>query len=230
MKEYQLGNKVTCIVRAYTPGQIGQTILQYQNEPYTILKDLNAVFSFRDESAAAMAGSSRHAYYNSSELSQVRLMDVHLTDRVFAMLFQSRDDGLCSHIENVNSDKNGKVYLTTDQDNIYQVFIYKEDSSLEKAYGQIAPSDIEVTPNGTFLVIYQTLKNKVLTLDTPQNRYFSLDFICEGNTDEITSSTYIHVEKVGIKVDRDLYFNANLNAVDITFNVISTAENYIILN
>lgn len=57
----------------------------------------------------------------------------------------------------------------------------------------------------------------------------TLDLICEGNTNENTAPTYIHIEKAGIKVDKNMYFGQNLNAVDLIFNVISTDNNYIVL-
>lgn len=229
MKEYQIGNKITCIVRAYTPGNIGDTAITYQNEPYTVLKNTSAIFSFRDKTATARAGTSQHSFYDASELSQIRLSDVHLTDKVLQMVFKLREDGLCSHVENIEADDEGKIYLTTDVDMIYQVFIYNSDMKLEQAHGSIVPDDIVLTPQEPYLIIYQTASTGALNFNSPDNRYFTLDFICEGNTDEATSASYIHVEKAGVKVDKNLYFNDNINAVDLTFNVLSTDDNYIIL-
>jgi hypothetical protein len=39
----------------------------------------------------------------------------------------------------------------------------------------------------------------------------------------------VHIAKCGLKIDKDMYFNNNSNAVDLTFTVLDTADNYIVL-
>ena len=42
METYKLGNKVNCIFRAYHSGKIGDETIQYDNQPYTIVNDIQA--------------------------------------------------------------------------------------------------------------------------------------------------------------------------------------------
>ena len=48
MNTYKLGNKITCIIRAYSSGKIGDMVMDYNNQPYTIVKSVNANLSFVD--------------------------------------------------------------------------------------------------------------------------------------------------------------------------------------
>ena len=165
-----------------------------------------------------------------SALNQVRISNVHLTNKVLGMLFTDYENGLKSHYDAVETDDTGHVYLSVQDDKIYQVFIYDEDEEMVQAYGEIAPEEILLTPEKNYLIVYQTLGNKSLKLNSPNNMYYTLDFICEGNTDETTAPTYIHIQKAGMRAEKSLYFNKNLNAVDLTFNVIETEDDYIVLD
>ena len=40
MKTYKIGNKVKCIIRSYSSGYIGETRMEYDNQPYTVLQDI----------------------------------------------------------------------------------------------------------------------------------------------------------------------------------------------
>ncbi len=229
MDTYQIGNKLTCIVRAFTAGTIGNVTMTYDNEPYTILRDVSASLIFADKEKNAREGIRRELNFDMSVLNQVKITNVHLTDRILHMIFQKQKDALKSFSENVESDENGKIYLNTSEETIYQVFIFGEDLTLAQAYGEVNPEDILVDSDKSYLVIYQTLASEAVNLDSPENTYFTLDLICEGNTNEETAPTYIHIEKAGVRVDKNMYFNRNLNAVDLTFNVIHTAKDYIVL-
>lgn len=231
MKTYQIGNKVTCIVRSFCPSTIGDVETQYDNEPYTILKDVSVSMTFSDVEKNARDGQKlRQLNYDMSALNQVRISNVHLTNKVLGMLFTDYENGLKSHYDAVETDDTGHVYLSVQDDKIYQVFIYNEDEEMVQAYGEITPEEILLTPEKNYLIVYQTLGNKSLKLNSPNNMYYTLDFICEGNTDETTAPTYIHIQKAGMRAEKSLYFNKNLNAVDLTFNVIETEGDYIVLD
>jgi hypothetical protein len=231
MKTYQIGNKVTCIIRSFCPSTIGDVETQYNNEPYTILKDVSVSMTFSDVEKNARDGQKlRQLNYDMSALNQVRISNVHLTNKVLGMLFTDYENGLKSHYDAVETDDTGHVYLSVQDDKIYQVFIYNEDEEMVQAYGEIAPEEILLTPEKNYLIVYQTLGNKSLKLNSPNNMYYTLDFICEGNTDEVTAPTYIHIQKAGMRTEKSLYFSRNLNAVDLTFNVIKTEDDYIVLD
>lgn len=231
MKTYQIGNKVTCIVRAFCPTTIGEVQMQYDNEPYTILKDVSVSITFTDsEENAYSAHKNRQLNFTTGSLNQVRISNVQLNNKTLGMLFNKQELGLKSHFESVIADEDGHVFLSTQEEVIYQVFIYDSTETMIQAYGNINPSAIELTPDESYLIVYQTLGNDILGLNIPNNTYYTLDFICEGNTDETTAPTYIHIQKAGLRSEKSLYFNRNLNAVDLTFNVIATKEDYLVLD
>ena len=237
MKTYQIGNKVTCIVRSYCPSIIGQVQTKYNNEPYTILKDVNVSLSFTEVEKNATSGNKlRQLHYNSSGLNQVRISNIHLTNKILNMLFESYDQGTKTHFESVIAQDN-KLYLSTQENTIYQVFVYDENENMIKAVGTLEVIEGAITlPETTleeesaYLVVYQTLGNNSVRLSGPNNTYFTLDLICEGNTDEETAPTYIHIQKAGLRADKSLYFSKAINAVDLTFNVIETEDDYIVLD
>lgn len=231
MKTYQLGNKVTCIIRSFVPSTIGDVQIQYSNEPYTILKDVAVSMTFNDVEKNARDGEKhRQLNFNQSILNQVRVSNVQLTNKVLGMIFNNYENGLRSHYEAVDSDSEGHIFLSTTDEKIYQVFIYDDNEDMVQAYGETDPSEIVLTPNKAYLIVYGTLAAKGLHLVSPENTYYTLDFICEGNSDENTAPAYIHIHKAGLRSEKSLYFNKNLNAVDLTFNVIETDDDYMILD
>lgn len=231
MKTYQIGNKVTCIIRSFVPSTIGGVTTQYDNEPYTILKDVAVSMTFNDVEKNARDGEKhRQLNFNQSILNQVKVSNVHLTNKVLGMLFNDYENGLRIHYESLEADSEGHIYLSTTEEKIYQVFIYDETEEMIQAYGEVDPSEILLVPNKSYLIVYGTLAEKGLHLTSPKNTYYTLDFICEGNTDGNTAPAYIHIQKAGLRSEKSLYFNRNLNAVDLTFNVIETDDDYIILD
>lgn len=130
MNTYQIGNKITCIIRAYSAGKIGDDIATYNNEPYTILRDVGASLTFTDRDKNARSGIYRELNYDVSTLNQVKINNVHLTERVLKLIFKKNEVALMSHYENVESDEEGRIYLSTPADTIYQVFIYDENTTL----------------------------------------------------------------------------------------------------
>lgn len=231
MKTYQIGNKVTCIIRAFCPSIIGGIQMQHDNEPYTILKDVSVSMTFTDsEENKTSAHQARQLNFNTGSLNQVRISNVQLTNKVLGMLFNPNEIGLKSHFESVIASEDGHIFLNTQEDTIYQVFIYDDTETMIEAYGEKSPNEIILTPDKPYLIVYQTLGSDSLGLSIPNNTYFTLDLICEGNTDEITAPTYVHIHKAGLRSEKSLYFNRALNAVDLTFNVIATKNDYIVLD
>jgi len=232
METYQIGNKVTCIIRAWTPCKIGPTVLTYSNEPYTILKEVDVSLNFNNNERNATTPFKRELNFNISVLNTVNVRNVHLTEKILHLLYQDLNEnevGLKTRYDNVIADEEGKVYLSTSADKIYQVFIYNESMEMVQAYGEIDPNDIELTPDTSFLIVYQEIGQEVVKLNSPQNLYLTLDLICQGNASEQTSETFIHIHKAGLRVDRNMVFNRTLNAVDLTFEVINSNDDYIVL-
>ena len=86
MNTYKLGNKVTCIIRAYSNGKIGDVVMDYNNQPYTIVKSATANLSFTDIDITAKSNFTQLAY-NNSKLSQIQISDVTLNDKILNLIF-----------------------------------------------------------------------------------------------------------------------------------------------
>ena len=230
MNTYKLGNKVTCIIRAYSSGKIGDVVMDYNNQPYTIVKSATANLGFTDIDITAKSSFTQLAY-NNSKLSQVQISDVTLNDKILNLIFLKSEAKLVSKVENQIADDNNLIYLTPIANEVYQVFIYNSKGELDKAIGTHNTDKpiIVSKPNKDYLICYQYEANKGYSLDKPENIYFTLDLLVTGNKEDNTSDMNIHVEKCALKIDKNMYFNQRSNAVDLIFTVLDTGENYIAL-
>ena len=230
MNTYKLGNKITCIIRAYSSGKIGDVVMDYNNQPYTIVKSATANLGFTDIDTTAKSSFTQLAY-NNSKLSQVQISDVTLNDKILNLIFLKSEAKLVSKVENQIADDNNLIYLTPIANEVYQVFIYNSNGELDKAIGTHNTDEpiIVSEPNKDYLICYQYEANKGYSLDKPENMYFTLDLLVTGNKEDNTSDMNIHVEKCALKIDKNMYFNQRSNAVDLIFTVLDTGENYIAL-
>ena len=230
MSTYKLGNKITGIIRAYSSGKIGDMVMDYNNQPYTIVKSVNANLSFVDIDVNAKSSFNQLAY-NNSKLSQIQINDVTLNDKILNLIFLKSEVKLVSKVENQVADDNNLIYLTPIANEVYQVFVYNSNGELDKAIGmQNTDEPIVVSePNKDYLICYQYEALKGYSLDKPENMYFTLDLLVIGNKEDNTSNMNIHIEKCALKIDKNMYFNQHSNAVDLTFTVLDTGENYIAL-
>ena len=230
MNTYKLGNKVTGIIRAYSSGKIGDIVMDYDNQPYTIIKSVTANLGFTDIDTTAKSSFTQLAY-NNSKLSQVQISDVTLNDKILNLIFLKSETKLVSKVENYISDDNNLIYLNPITDKLYQVFIYNDKGELEDAHSIYDTEEpIMVSePNKDYLICYQYEALKGYSLDKPENMYFTLDLLVTGNKEDNTSNMNIHIEKCALKIDKNMYFNQHSNAVDLIFTVLDTGENYIAL-
>lgn len=230
MNTYKLGNKVTGIIRAYSSGKIGDMVMDYENQPYTIIKSVTANLGFTDIDTTAKSSFTQLAY-NNSKLSQVQISDVTLNDKILNLIFLKSEDKLVSKIENQIADDNNLIYLTPIANEVYQVFVYDSNGELDQAIGTHNTDEPIVVsePNKDYLICYQYEALKGYSLDKPENMYFTLDLLVTGNKEDNTSNMNIHIEKCALKIDKNMYFNQRSNAVDLIFTVLDTGENYIAL-
>ena len=69
METYKIGNKVDCIIRSFASGTLGQTEMKYANQPYTIIKNIEASMTFLEQ--------------NKKELESVKFEDVKAAEKEF---------------------------------------------------------------------------------------------------------------------------------------------------
>ena len=227
MKTYKLGNKTKCIIRSFSAGRIGEQEIKYDNQPYTVLKDVEASLTFTDKNINSKS-TFVDLSYNIDSLQEINISNVELNDKILNLIFSKNEDKLCSTVINCIAENN-KIYITSPTDEIYQVFIYDIDGNLEQAYGTLNNMEVEVKRNEDYLVFFTYLGEKSFKINRSESLYLTLDLILEGNADDEINTSFIHINKCALKVNKNMYFNRSLNAVDLKFVVIDDNESYITL-
>ena len=227
MKTYKLGNKTKCIIRSFSAGKIGEQEIKYDNQPYTVLKDVEASLTFIDKNISSKS-TFVDLSYNIDSLQEINISNVELNDKILNLIFSKNEDKLCSTMINCVAENN-KIYITSPTDEIYQVFIYDVDGNLEKAYGVLNNMEVEVNRNEDYLVFFTYAGEKSFKINRSESLYLTLDLILEGNADDEINTSFIHINKCALKVNKNMYFNRSLNAVDLKFVVIDDNESYITL-
>lgn len=231
METYKFGNKVTCIIRSYTSGKIGEIDMKWGNQPYTVINSTEAKLTFTSKTVNATSSLITDMNYNNDNLREITLSNVPLTDKILNLIFTKNDiEPLKVKIENYVSDEEGIIYFNNTEE-IYQLFIYDDQGELEIAYGQYNEDSIQLLkPNSSYLFIYNKKTDKSYQLNKPNNSYFTIDLKTEGNIDNQTAPMTIHIEKCGIKIDKNLSFTQTANTINLIFTVISDSLNYITLD
>ena len=227
MKTYKLGNKTKCIIRSFSAGKIGEQEMKYDNQPYTVLKDVEASLTFVDKNISSKS-TFVDLSYNIDSLQEINISNVELNDKILNLIFSKNEDKLCSTMINCVAENN-KIYITSPTDEIYQVFIYDVDGNLEQAYGVLNNMEVEVQRNEDYLVFFTYVGEKSFKINRSESLYLTLDLILEGNADDEINTSFIHINKCALKVNKNMYFNRSLNAVDLKFVVIDDNESYITL-
>ena len=227
MKTYKLGNKIKCIIRSFSAGRIGEQEIKYDNQPYTVLKDVEASLTFVDKNISSKT-TFVDLSYNIDSLQEINISNVELNDKILNLIFSKNEDKLCSTMINCVAENN-KIYITSPTDEIYQVFIYDVDGNLEQAYGVLNNMEVAVQRNEDYLVFFTYVGEKSFKINRSESLYLTLDLILEGNADDEINTSFIHINKCALKVNKNMYFNRSLNAVDLKFVVIDDNESYITL-
>lgn len=265
MKTYKLGNKINCIVRAYSKGKIGKFNIEFDNQPYTILKDVEASLTFIEKTRDSKSVFTDLAY-TAENLQEITLSNVELNDKVLNMIFSEKKNGAVSKHESLTMQE-GLVYLKEfSNGEIAQIFIYNIDGELLAAAGSTEVQNGLVDCRN--FEYYKPTRHKSLTEEViifysyekdcfkfkredkeyinesgeiiRENKYFILDLILEGNTEENEEDTpttsFIHIGKCAVRINKNMYFNRSLNTVDLKFIVVDNVvdkdndnESYIIL-
>lgn len=228
MNTYKIGNKVKCIIRSYRAGQIGNENMEWDNQPYTILKDVGASLYFNSKSKTVYdSQTTTTLQYNFSNANNLRLSNILLTDKILNLIYPKIESKLCNTSEFCTSSSNNEIFLTIDAEEIYQVFIYNKDG-FEAAYGSLNPNEpITVNePDSSYLICYSFVSERTYSIDNFDNLYLTIDLEIDGNINDETSKMWIHLEKCALNVDKNLYFQNMSNAIDLNFTILD-GDNYI---
>lgn len=233
METYKLGNKINCVVRAYAPTTIGDTVLEYANEPFTVLKGVSARINFTDNDREAASAYSRILNYNVDMVDSVEISDVELTNKIMDLIFIKSSTKLINKVENYDSDENNLIFINCSAPEIKDVFIYDNGGALEAHYDSLNIAEaLQVKKaDSNYLIIYGYDSQVAYDLDRFNNIYLTLDMEVIGNVNDETSKMWLHFDKCGLTVDKNIYFSQKSNTVDLTFKVMidNSTENYIIV-
>lgn len=172
METYKLGNKVNGIIRAFAPCDIGDYNLQYDNQPYTIIKSATANLRFKDLQRDGRIQEGRALAFSQSFVDSVQLSDIEVTEKILNLIFSKSEPNLAHKIENIDSDDNNRIYLSLNE-TVYQVFVYDDEGRLDQAFGTFSGEQpiIVSKPNANYVVVYSYLSEYTLNLNSPNNLY-----------------------------------------------------------
>lgn len=187
METYKIGNKVTCIVRAYSAGKIGDEVITYDNQPYTILRGTSADLRFKDVSRTARDDINRVLSHNISIVDSITLSNIELTTKIMNLIFPKSKTKLAHVVENQDSDENKRILLNNATP-VYQVFVYDNDGVLETE-SCLGEHDAALAlsvkkANSNYLIVYSYEKECAYDLNNLNNIYLTLDLEIQGNTDD----------------------------------------------
>jgi len=232
METYKLGNKANCIIRSFSGSNIGEVQMTYGNQPYTVLKDIEATVNFKQIEKKAKTDLQQLGYYADS-VSEVRIPNVILTNKILNLIFLKSEVKLCNVSKNFITDANKKIFLDSSLTKIYQVFIYNDEGNLERAEGEIdLTQSHELTlqkANSSYLIFYSYEGTLAYSLNKNNNKYLTLDLEILGNKEDETNTSWIHIEKCVITIDKTISLYRSSNTVDLIFKVLDTGEDYITL-
>lgn len=228
MNTYKIGNAVTAIIRTYASTEIAGETLQYDNQPYTIVKGVEAQITFNTNTTTSASRFSVLTH-SAQQPQEVRIFAAHLTERMMNLLFEKMEPQFVSKVENGQA-VDGKLYINAAANIIYQLFIYNTKQELVYAAGTHESANPIELENGNYLICYQYISTKSFNLATRENRYYTLDLITQGNADSYPMNTTIHIEKCGLEVDKNLMFDQSSGTADLKFVVLDTGKDYIALD
>lgn len=230
MDTYKLGNKVNCIIRSVTAGQLGQMRMDYDNQPYTELKDIGASLSFAVKNSDARDSLSSLLHYNNNSINMVYLSDCPLTQKILDLVYPRAPLSLYSASVNVDAYEDGMLYIPEDPSKIlYQVFIYNTSGSLVAAVDSVTNGTLTnaaIKSGNNYKVFYSYDSSFGVSLDKSlSSTYVSLDLISEGNINDNTSSFCVHIAKASISAAKGISLRSNgLNTIDLNCTVIKPNE------
>lgn len=223
MDTYKVGNKAKCIIRSYAPGKLGDEVMQYGNQPYTILKDVGVTINFDSSHISSKVQTGNLYGYDIDYVGSLAINNVPLTDKIVKLIYDESNVSLCSVAENCTSDEDGKVFLNCGEDEIYQVFIYDDTGKLERAEGfyNITRGITVKNPNSSYLICYSFIGGISVDLNRNRSKYVTLDFELPINCNDTTSRAWIHIDKCCLSISKNLNLAQEINTVTLTCDVIN---------
>lgn len=219
MKQIKIGNRIkNLIIRnaSSMPLAEGDPEPICDNQPYTILSDIDAEFEF-EYLTSTQSTWHNVLHYSNYKLSSILLKKVPLTDKIMNLLFKRQDNLTGSLIEDVISDYEGHIFLNkvSSDSQVRNMFIFDANGNIE-ALENIYPEEVVLKPNTNYKIIYE-LGNFTGWSFNKNNRniYLNLDMETVSNNNDSTSKFFIHADKCSVEVEHSLHFTEELSYIDI---------------
>ncbi len=231
MNTYKIGNKVNCTIRAYRAGKMGSRTMTYAHEPYTILPEIEVSISFHNTDVRDQHPTKELLRYHYNAIDTVTLSNIPLTRPILELMFKEHNRPFISIREEMISTIDNKIYFNNPSI-VYQVFVFDNLGMLEAAYDDISANYIDVQKaESVYSIYYYYLGERSISLEQPENTPVTLDLEVIGNKDDETHGMHIHIEHAIIRISGDISFDdSNSNVTDLVFEVISSEDNYIVLD
>lgn len=224
METYKLGNRVKAILRAHSPGWVGNTEIFYSMQPYTILETTEATVLFRDTVSTAKTTQSL-LKYDVDFVDSIELSNVKLTDKILNLIFRQDDQPLKTI--SINQNSSGHILPLPSDIVCYQLFVFDDEGQLVYAVDE-AKDSIEVDkPDSNYLLVFLSDAEKGYYLSRQQNITLALDLEVIGNEDDTTNHFWLHFDKCSLGINKNLYFNGSVNSIDLRLQILKSDNDYI---
>lgn len=229
MNTYKIGNRIrSCIIRSCAPGPLGSEYMEYANQPYTILEDIEGHLTFAANNKNINSHQRLRLGSSTSFVEELRLSNISITTKILNLIFPKIEGVLVQTSKVLHSDDEGKIFLPNNLEEVYEVFIY-QDQELKHYFAAAGTMIDGLDANAPYLICY-SFKQNASSLDGTANYYVTMDLELDNNINDTLYTTHIHLDKCLITVDDRIDFNHNANTtIDLSVQIIQDRDtnNYI---
>lgn len=198
MELYEYGGQCSVLLTVKSPRIIGNRKYA-ENEPYTLLKDVNVVLAYEDTTTEQSAEKPLLAT-RFGRPSQIGVGKLPFSQKMWDLMFTKQQD------------KSSRTYYETrkvDQDSIFYTEYDIVDGAIFVYDGNFQPLEftkiddsrlkVDVEPQIAVSVFYQGLIEKAAySFEVPHFGYFDLQITATGNKDKRTSTAFLHFPAVSL--------------------------------
>lgn len=198
MELYEYGGQCSVLLTVKSPRVIGDHNYA-ENEPYTLLKDVNVVLAYEDTTTEQSAVKPLLAT-RFGRPSQIGVGKLPFSKKIWDLMFTKQEDKSSrTYYETRKVDQNSIFY--TEYDIIDDIIFVYDRNFQPLSFTKIDDSrlKIDVEPQTAVSVFYQGLIEKVAySFEVPHFGYFDLQITATGNKDKRTSTAFLHFPAVSL--------------------------------
>ena len=198
MELYEYGGQCSVLLTVKSPRVIGDRNYA-ENEPYTLLKDVNVVLAYEDTTTEQSAVKPLLAT-RFGRPSQIGVGKLPFSKKIWDLMFTKQEDKSSrTYYETRKVDQNSIFY--TEYDIVDDIIFVYDKNFQPLSFTKIDDSrlKIDVEPQTAVSVFYQGLIEKVAySFEVPHFGYFDLQITATGNKDKRTSTAFLHFPAVSL--------------------------------